>query len=45
MHYANVALNSGPTYGEQGRGYARVNLACEPDTLIEAVLRIEEWVR
>ncbi|MGV8881694.1 MAG: MalY/PatB family protein [Rhodoglobus sp.] len=45
LHYANVALNSGPTYGEQGRGYARVNLACEPDTLIEAVLRIEEWVR
>ena len=45
LNYANVALNSGPTYGPQGRGYARVNLACEPETLIEAVLRIEEWVR
>ncbi len=38
--HAYVALNSGLGFGSQGRGFARLNLACSPDTLREAVLRI-----
>jgi cystathionine beta-lyase len=38
--HAYVALNSGLGFGSQGRGFARLNLACEPDTLREAVSRI-----
>ncbi len=37
---AYVALNSGLGFGSQGRGFARLNLACSPDTLREAVTRI-----
>jgi cystathionine beta-lyase len=35
-----IALNSGPTFGAGGRGYARINIACDPATIIEAVRRI-----
>ncbi|RKR75197.1 MalY/PatB family protein [Frondihabitans australicus] len=38
--HAYVALNSGLGFGREGRGFARLNLACEPDTLREAVARI-----
>lgn len=37
---ARVALNSGLQYGESGKGFARINLACDPDILTEAVRRI-----
>ncbi|GAA4680134.1 MalY/PatB family protein [Frondihabitans cladoniiphilus] len=37
---AYVALNSGLSFGREGRGFARLNLACDPATLREAVLRI-----
>jgi len=37
---AYVALNSGLGFGSEGRGFARLNLACSPDTLREAVTRI-----
>ena len=38
--HAYVALNSGLGFGAQGRGFARLNLACSPETLREAVHRI-----
>ncbi|RPE74317.1 cystathionine beta-lyase [Frondihabitans sp. PhB161] len=38
--HAYVALNSGLGFGAEGRGFARLNLACSPDTLREAVARI-----
>ncbi|MGU3645055.1 MalY/PatB family protein [Microbacterium sp. C23T] len=38
--HARVALSSGPRFGRQGTGYARMNLACSPDTIIEAVRRL-----
>ena len=38
--HAYVALNSGLGFGREGRGFARLNLACSPDTLREAVERI-----
>jgi cystathionine beta-lyase len=37
---ARVALNPGPDFGTQGRGFARLNFACAPDTLTEAVHRL-----
>jgi cystathionine beta-lyase len=39
-----VALNSGLAFGEPGRGFARINLACNPSTVIEAVRRIAATV-
>ncbi|MGV8885906.1 MAG: MalY/PatB family protein [Microbacteriaceae bacterium] len=35
-----VALNPGPTFGTQGAGHARLNLACSPEVLTEAVRRL-----
>lgn len=37
---ARVALSSGPMFGRQGAGFARLNLACAPETVTEAVRRI-----
>jgi cystathionine beta-lyase len=37
---ARVALNPGPTFGSQGRGFARLNFACAPDVLTEAIARL-----
>ncbi|WP_035875455.1 MalY/PatB family protein [Cryobacterium sp. MLB-32] len=39
-----VALNDGECFGLGGRGFARLNLACSPDTLREAVARITALV-
>jgi cystathionine beta-lyase len=38
--HAFVALNSGLPFGSGGKGFARINLACSPETLREAVFRI-----
>lgn len=37
---ARVAVNRGPTFGAEGRGRIRINIACAPETLTEAVRRI-----
>ncbi len=37
---AGVALNPGLTFGVQGAGFARLNLACGPEVLTEAVERM-----
>ncbi|WP_374975432.1 MalY/PatB family protein [Microbacterium trichothecenolyticum] len=37
---ARVALSNGPAFGRQGGGYARMNLACSPETITEAVRRL-----
>ncbi len=37
---AKVALHFGPAFGEQGRGFVRINMGCDPDLLREAVARI-----
>jgi cystathionine beta-lyase len=39
---ARVALNSGPTFGVGGRGHARINFACDPSVLEEAVERMAD---
>lgn len=35
-----VALNAGPTFGPQGRGFARLNFACGAEVLDEAFARL-----
>lgn len=40
LEHAKVALSNGPPFGRQGNGFARLNLACSPDTLTEAVARL-----
>jgi cystathionine beta-lyase len=37
---ARVALNSGHTYGSEYDGFVRINFACEPEVLVEAIERI-----
>jgi cystathionine beta-lyase len=44
LEEGRVAFNSGLTFGEAGRGFARLNLACDPDTIREAVARIARVV-
>jgi cystathionine beta-lyase len=40
LDVARVALNSGLTFGPQGAGFARLNFACSPEVLTEAVQRL-----
>jgi cystathionine beta-lyase len=35
-----VALNPGPDFGRQGRGFTRLNFACSPEVLAEAIHRL-----
>jgi cystathionine beta-lyase len=42
LEEAKVALNSGPTFGAAGRGHARLNFACDPSVLEEAVARMAD---
>ncbi|MBO8185097.1 aminotransferase class I/II-fold pyridoxal phosphate-dependent enzyme [Streptomyces sp. DW4-2] len=44
LETARVALTSGLGYGTGGRGFARLNFACAPETLVEAVTRIASVV-
>ena len=37
---AKVALHSGPMFGAQGNGFARLNLACSHEVLTEAISRL-----
>jgi cystathionine beta-lyase len=40
LERAKVALVSGLTFGPQGAGHARMNLACAPGMIVEAVTRL-----
>lgn len=40
LERAKIALNPGPSFGRQGAGFARLNFACSPAILAEAVDRI-----
>ncbi|WP_308797088.1 MalY/PatB family protein [Agromyces silvae] len=42
LEHARVALASGPDFGTQGRGFARLNFACSPEVLGEAITRIAD---
>ncbi|MDD4760780.1 MAG: PatB family C-S lyase [Bacteroidaceae bacterium] len=40
VNKANVALNSGRSFGKNGEGFARINLGCPRKTLVEALDRM-----
>lgn len=40
LEHAKVALSNGPPFGSQGLGFARLNLACSPEMLTDAVARL-----
>ena len=40
LEQARVALNPGPSFGGQGRGFVRLNFGCSPDVLTEAIRRL-----
>jgi cystathionine beta-lyase len=40
LEVARVALNPGLEFGPSGAGFARLNLACSPEVLREAVARL-----
>jgi cystathionine beta-lyase len=40
LEHANVALVGGPAFGAPGAGFARLNVACAPEMIVEAVRRI-----
>ena len=44
LEEARVALNDGASFGREGAGFARINFACAPETLREAVRRIAQLV-
>lgn len=37
---ARVALHHGPTFGDEGRGFVRLNFGCSPEVLREAIERV-----
>ena len=45
LERARVALNPGLEFGAAAAGFARMNLACSPEVLTEAVLRIAWLIR
>ncbi|MGN8551367.1 UNVERIFIED_CONTAM: aminotransferase class I/II-fold pyridoxal phosphate-dependent enzyme [Microbacterium sp. SLM126] len=42
---ARVALANGPSFGREGSGFARMNVACAPETITEAVRRLAATAR
>lgn len=45
IHTAGVAMNDGASFGKQGDGYQRLNVACPRAMLQEALQRIEKAVK
>ena len=42
---AHLALNDGVIYGEEGKGYMRINLACPRSVVKQALIQLKEAVR
>ncbi|SNT45470.1 MalY/PatB family protein [Rhodococcoides kyotonense] len=40
LRHAKVALSDGISFGKEGKGFARMNLACAPETIVEAIDRL-----
>lgn len=40
LEHAKVALSNGPPFGTQGTGFARLNMACSPEVMTDAVTRM-----
>ena len=44
LEAANIYLDNGEVFGESGRGFERINLACARETLEKAMLRFKDAV-
>lgn len=44
LEHGRVALHYGPAFGSPGKGFARLNVACSPEVLTEAIERIARVV-
>lgn len=45
LEHARVALSNGPAFGREGRGFVRMNVACAPELVTEAVARMAGLAR
>jgi cystathionine beta-lyase len=45
LNKANVALNDGFAFGENGKGFVRLNFGCPRSILVDALVRMAEAVR
>ena len=45
LERARLALSSGPAFGREGRGFVRLNLACAPELVVDAVDRMADLAR
>jgi len=45
LERSRLALSNGPAFGREGRGYVRLNLACAPELVVEAVDRMAALAR
>jgi cystathionine beta-lyase len=45
LREAKVALHFGPHFGDEGRGFVRLNFACAEEVLVDAVRRIGALAR
>lgn len=45
LERSRLALSNGPAFGREGRGHVRLNLACAPELVIEAVDRMSTLAR
>jgi cystathionine beta-lyase len=44
LQEARIGLNEGKHFGAGGAGFARLNLACAPDTIVQGIERIASLV-
>ncbi|QTX05443.1 MalY/PatB family protein [Agromyces archimandritae] len=42
LEHARVALGNGPSFGTAGKGFVRLNFACSPEVLGEAITRLAD---
>jgi cystathionine beta-lyase len=45
LERSRLALSNGPAFGREGRGFVRLNLACAPELVVEAVDRMAALAR
>lgn len=45
LERAKIAFSNGPQFGREGRGFVRMNLACAPELITEAVTRMAALAR
>ena len=44
-HKAHLALNDGTIYGEEGKGFMRINMACARSVVAQALKQLKEAIK